>query len=149
MFSTIWHSRKGKNYKDVKTTSSFQRRGMRRCNKGFSRQWDSSVWYCNATGLPSASVLKNLPAMQETWACSLGWEDPLRRAQQPTSVFLPGESHGLRSLVGYHLQIARSRTWPKRLYMHTRGHCNALWYAFLKFCKTVAQIVSSGANYWF
>ena len=26
---------------------------------------------------------------------------PLRRAWQPTPVFLPGESHGQRSLVGY------------------------------------------------
>ena len=33
---------------------------------------------------------------------SLGWEDPpWRRKRQPTPVFLPGESHGQRSLVGY------------------------------------------------
>ena len=33
---------------------------------------------------------------------SLGWEDPLeRRKWQPTPVFLPGESHGHRSLVAY------------------------------------------------
>ena len=32
---------------------------------------------------------------------SLGWEDPLRRAWQPTPVFLPGESHGQRSLASY------------------------------------------------
>ena len=32
---------------------------------------------------------------------SLGQEDPLRRAWQPTPIFLPGESHGQRSLVGY------------------------------------------------
>ena len=24
-----------------------------------------------------AQIVKNLPAMQETWAPSLGWEDPL------------------------------------------------------------------------
>ena len=28
---------------------------------------------------------------------------PWRRAWQPTPVFLPGESHGQRSLVGYNL----------------------------------------------
>ena len=33
----------------------------------------------------------------------LGWEDPWRRAWQPTPVFLPGESHGQGSLVGYSL----------------------------------------------
>ena len=32
---------------------------------------------------------------------SLGWEDPLERAWQPTPVFLPGESQGQSSLVGY------------------------------------------------
>ena len=39
--------------------------------------------------------------MWETWVWSLGWEDPLRRAGQPTPVFWPGESHGQRSLMGY------------------------------------------------
>ena len=48
-----------------------------------------------------AQTLKNLPAMWETWVWSLGWVDPLRRTWQPTTTFLPGESHGLRSLVGY------------------------------------------------
>ena len=32
---------------------------------------------------------------------SLGWEDPQRRAWQPTLVFLPRECHGQRSLVGF------------------------------------------------
>jgi len=51
-------------------------------------------------------VSKDLPAMQETpelWVQFLGQEDPLRRTQQPTPVFLPGESHGQRSLAGYSL----------------------------------------------
>ena len=48
-----------------------------------------------------AQRLKCLPAVQETWVQSLGWEDPWRRKWQPTPVFLPGESHGWRSLVGY------------------------------------------------
>ena len=47
-------------------------------------------------------MVKNLPAMQETqvlypWNGKIPW----RRAQQPTPVFLPGESHRQRSLVGY------------------------------------------------
>ena len=29
-------------------------------------------------------MAKNLPAMRETWVQNLGWEDPLRRAWQPT-----------------------------------------------------------------
>ena len=46
-------------------------------------------------------VKKNLPAMQETWDQSLDQEDPLRRAWLTTLVFLPGEFHGQRSLMGY------------------------------------------------
>ena len=52
-----------------------------------------------------ALVVNKLPAnARETQAMrgqSLGLEDPLKRAWQPTPVFLPGEPHGLRSLVGY------------------------------------------------
>ena len=53
---------------------------------------------------PSGSVVKNLPAIQEmheTQARSLGCEDPLEKGMQLTPVFLPGEFHGLRSLVDY------------------------------------------------
>ena len=39
--------------------------------------------------------------MQKTQVWSLGWEDPQRRARLPTPVFLPGKSHGQRSLEGY------------------------------------------------
>ena len=39
-----------------------------------------------------AQLVKNLPAVWETWVQSLGWEDLWRRAWQPTPVFLPGES---------------------------------------------------------
>ena len=50
-------------------------------------------------------MVNKLPAnareTQATRGQSLGLEDPLRRAWQPTPVFLPGESHGPRSLVGY------------------------------------------------
>ena len=39
--------------------------------------------------------------MQETWVPALGREDPVEKEMQPTPVFLPGKSHGQRSLVGY------------------------------------------------
>ena len=49
-----------------------------------------------------AQVVKNLLAMWETWAQSLGWEDSLEKGMGlPTPVFWPGESHERRSLVGY------------------------------------------------
>ena len=34
-------------------------------------------------------------------AQSLGLEDPLEQEQQPTPVFLPGDSYGQRSLASY------------------------------------------------
>ena len=37
-------------------------------------------------------LVKNMPAMWESWVRFLGWEDPWRRAWQPTPVSLPGES---------------------------------------------------------
>ena len=46
-------------------------------------------------------MVKNLLAMWEIQVQSLHWEDPLRREWLPTSVFLPGEFHGHRSLVSY------------------------------------------------
>ena len=50
-----------------------------------------------------AETVKNLPAVQATQVGSQGREDPLEREMAITPVFLPGESHGLRILVGYSL----------------------------------------------
>ena len=47
-----------------------------------------------------AQVVKNLRARQKTQVQSLGWEDPLEK-EMAILVFLPGESHGQRSLEGY------------------------------------------------
>ena len=35
------------------------------------------------------------------WVQSLNWQDPQRRAWQPTPVFLPGKHKGQRSLTRY------------------------------------------------
>ena len=43
---------------------------------------------------------------------------PGRRAWQPTPVFLPGESHGQRSLAGTVHRVSKSQSWLKRLSMH-------------------------------
>ena len=42
-------------------------------------------------------MVKHLPVTQETWVGKILW----RRKWKPTPVFLPGKSHGKRSLVGY------------------------------------------------
>ena len=57
-----------------------------------------------------AQLENHLPAMQETQVWFLGREDPLEKEMQPTPVFLPGESHGQRSLAGYSPGDGKSRT---------------------------------------
>ena len=48
-----------------------------------------------------AQSVKSLPAMQETQVQSLGWKDALEKEMATHSVFLPGEFHKQRRLVGY------------------------------------------------
>ena len=51
-----------------------------------------------------ALTAKNPPALQEPQEAQvqfLGQEDPQRRVWQSTSIFLPGERHGQRTLAGY------------------------------------------------
>ena len=53
------------------------------------------------TGFPGSSVVKNPLANAGDVGSIPGWEDPLEKKWQPTSVFLPGNPYGQRSLVGY------------------------------------------------
>ena len=48
-----------------------------------------------------AQCLKNHLPMKETLIGSLGQENPLQEEMATPPVFLPGESHGQRGLVGY------------------------------------------------
>ena len=66
-----------------------------------------------------AQTLKNLPAMWETQAQSLGWEDPWEKGMTTHSVFLPGESHGQRSLMGYSPWGHKESDSTKQLRMYT------------------------------
>ena len=52
-----------------------------------------------------AQMAKNPPAMQETRVRSLDQEDPLEKGKAP--VFLAGEPHGQRSLVGYSPRVCK------------------------------------------
>ena len=57
-------------------------------------QWNSKQWASLV-----AQLVKNPPAMCETWVRSLGWEDPLEKGREwlPIPVFWPGEFYGLNS----------------------------------------------------
>ena len=48
-----------------------------------------------------AQMVKNLPAMQETWVRSLGWEDPLEKRMATHSSILAWRIPWQRSLAGY------------------------------------------------
>jgi len=71
---------------------------------------------------PVAQMVRYLPAMKETWARFLGWEDPWRRKWQPTPVLLPRKFHGWRSLVGYSPRGHKESEMTKGLHFHFRGH---------------------------
>ena len=55
--------------------------------------------------------------MQETWVRSLGQKDPLEKEMTP--IFLPGKSHGQRSLVGYDLWGHKESDTTEQLSTHS------------------------------
>ena len=64
-------------------------------------------------GFPGAQLVKNLPAMLETWVRSVGWEDPWIKERIPTPIFWPGESHGL-----YIHGVLKSRSRLNNFHFH-------------------------------
>ena len=78
-----------------------------------------------------AQVIKNPPAMQETWVGKSPW----RRAWQPTPVFLPGEPHGHRSLAGC---SPRGRSEPDTTewlhFIFLYGLCKTKYFIWCEYC---------------
>ena len=69
-----------------------------------------------------AQMVKNLPVAQKTPVQSLVRQTPWRRAWQPTPVFLPGEPHGQKSLVGYRPWGHKGLDTTERLSTHIIPH---------------------------
>ena len=72
-----------------------------------------------------AQSVKNLSTMRETWVLSLDQEDPLDKRIATTPVFLPGEFHGQRSLVGYSpwdYKELDTTEWLTHTHTHTHTH---------------------------
>ena len=62
--------------------------------------------------------------MQETWVWSLGWKDPLEKGMTTlSSVFLPGEFHGWRSLAGCSPWDHKESDMTERLMLHFNSTC--------------------------
>ena len=76
------------------------------------------IYYTFMTSLV-AQMVKRLPTMRETWVQSLPWVGKIswRRKWQPTPVFLPGESHGQRSLAGYSPQGHKESDTAEQLHL--------------------------------
>ena len=70
-----------------------------------------------------AQRVKNPPAMQETRVSLWVGKIPWRREWQPTPVFLPGGSHGWRSLVGYSSWDGKESDTTERLTLHFPSRC--------------------------
>ena len=68
-------------------------------------------------------MVKRLPTMRETRVRSLGREDLLEKEMVTTPVFLPGKSHGQRSLVGYCPWGRKESDTTEPLHHH--HHCNS------------------------
>ena len=70
-------------------------------------------------------MVKNLPAMWETWVRSLGWEDPLEKGQATCSSIL---AYGQRSLADYSPWVRKELGMTEQLtHIHTRCiHCDSL-----------------------
>ena len=76
-----------------------------------------------------AQIVKNPPAMWETWVRSLGWEDPWRRKWQPTPGSLPGESlwreeSGGLQFFGSQRVRCHGLSTAQHTHMTSRGRCS-------------------------
>ena len=67
----------------------------------------------------------------DPWVGKIPW----RRAWQPTPVFLPGESHGQRSLVGYSAWGHKELDVTEHSHTHTHTHTQMLYTVVLVSAK--------------
>jgi len=87
----------------------------------FPMSWlfGQSIWVSASLGLPwwlrglSVCLQCGRPGF-DPWVRKIPW----RRKWQPTPVFLPGKSHGRRSLVGYSLRGRKESDTTERLHFH-------------------------------
>ena len=73
-----------------------------------------------------AQLVKNLPAVQQTWVQSLGWEDPLEKGKATTPIFWPGEFHGLCSPWSH----KESDTTERLSFLFFHFHGEQIWVAW-------------------
>ena len=93
-----------------------QRVGVVLCSVWCLQSFPSAV---HLLGFSPGSVVKTPPVMQrckfDPWVGKIPW----RRAWPPAPVFLPGKSHGQRSLAGYSPWGCKESDRTERLSVHT------------------------------
>ena len=77
-----------------------------------------------------AQMVKNLPAGQETWLRSPGWEDPLEGGRgNPLQCCCLENPLGLRSLAGYSLWRHKESDMTEWLSTTQHSHLSDMWFA--------------------
>ena len=98
-----------------------------------------------------AQAAKNLHVMQETGVQLLSQEDPLEKEWLPTPGFLPGESHGQRSLEGYSPWSCRVTPgrgiWPRDVLKEVSRGLSRVEAGNPGFPRLV-QVTSGGFSWW-
>ena len=89
-------------------------------------------------------MVKNLPAMQETRLDPWAGKIPCRRKRQPTPVFLPGESHGQRSLAGYSPWGRKETDMTASEHAHMQSEMGSKPEA----CKDAGQVGTASLAQW-
>ena len=73
-----------------------------------------------------AQLVKNLPAMWETWVSPLGWEDPLEKGKAPTPVLW------LKNSMDWTVYgVTKSQTRLSDFHFHFTGHRHLQGVGFL------------------
>ena len=101
--------------KNLPANAGGKRQGILACCSPWGRKESNSTATEQMDREGLGSVVKNLPAVQgtrEMYVVSLGQNIPWRRAWQLPPLFLPGESHGQKSLAGTVQGVAKDLHLP-------------------------------------
>ena len=128
----LWHSEKGKVQK------LFLLSLLDFCS-AFQRQQMLCSWVSFIGASPVAQLVKNLPAMSETWVQSLGLEDPLNKGKATHSsilawripwTMLHGVTKSWRQLSNFYLTSFMQISYSTTLWTISISNKKAIWFLY-------------------